>query len=205
MMKRLAVLLMVGWFPLLAPANTSDSCLVSTAGYEHRGLFIRCGIAPHLSSTSRFTSGGFIASLSPGYVLGNRWELFLNFTTGEDQLPVQRGTPVYGRMLSGGAGIELIWFLSSQTAHLRPFISSGFNFATLLNGGSGYNGDGPQLSIGCEWELSRSASVALSADYLLLLFHSAVGDAIAPGSFSAFRDQLLSVHATVALYPNIVP
>ena len=176
-----------------------------SAAQCRQGIIFDLGLSPHLSSPASYAPGPFEASLGFGYVLNRRFELAVEIYSGTENIPAGTHVPEWGFLQSGAASCEVRYFLTDLQA-VRPFAVVAYELSTVLDGGGhGYNGGGPQIALGLQFELSDAFAVTFDGAYSSLRYHDPVTGSDPRGVFRPFTDSMLSVGGRVMFYTGLVP
>lgn len=135
--------------PQYSPADSSVS--------EYpKGISLMSSYSQNISSFS--SSRNFEVSLGVGYNITSLSMIALRIFTGTSHLSEQH---LDGRFGVGGGALEYTQRLFAPSA-LRPAITVGYERLTLLQSGSGLNGEGFRLQLGVEYIATQH--LALRAD-----------------------------------------
>ena len=201
-MKNLLVLMIIVVAPATLVGQNTDSC-----GVHHAGLFFEVAALPFLHASSTLGNGGVNVTISPGYVIGENSAVLVSFQSGSESLADEMTRPASGRMLIGGASLEVLRYFGESAVYRRPFVGVGGGLTTLLQkvSGRGYNGNCAFLEGGVQWEVSDNLYLRTALQYRWVHWFNFVGTLNADESFSSFTDGEIALGVTVAFYPNITP
>jgi hypothetical protein len=159
--------------------------------------------APHFSSINSYSDGGYSFSLGFGLNFSSLFQMTFQVYTGREMIPPGSEKPVDGWLPLGGASLEATFFFRSGTG-VRPYGSAGYGLYTI-GGGDGYNGGGPHIEAGVEWDFSRYVSIRGGAQYSVIRFHDPTGEAFQAAGFQPFTLRLAGAAIRCAFYPSVLP
>ncbi len=201
--RRVLAALFLLFPPALAMAQSPSDEPAARDSSRHFGLVFDMQAAPHFSSLSSYSDGGYSISLGFGLNFSPLFQMAIHVYTGREEIPAGSVTPADGWLPFGGASLEATMFFTSGSA-VRPYGTAGYGLYTIA-GGNGYNGGGPHLEVGAEWDLSRYFSIRAGAQYTILRFHDPTGEASQAAGFEPFTAHLLGAAIRCAFYPSVLP
>jgi len=203
--KRHALLLipaLLFWSP---PVSAADESVADSA--RPFGLQFDFDAAPNLSSQSSYKTGGYAVSLGFGVRFSHAYLVAIQVYTGFQPIAPDNGRPVSGILSVGGAALDLSYVLPAGSS-IRPYGACGFGLYTYLgpqSGFRGYNGNGPHLEVGGQWDLSRYFSLRAGLRYTRIYFFNPVTNGSSSENFENFTEHLLSAAIRFSFYPSVLP
>ncbi len=188
--------------PAISNERSSGVAHDDSVACRHTGLVFSLGVEPHVSSIT--VNGGYLVSMSVGYLVTSQFSLACEFYTGDENVGKDFTRPVWGRCLVGGGGLvsKLVY---ARFGRVQPYAGLGYGLYTILLNEVGYNGGGVHFSLGIQVDLSDNFSASADASYTRARFYNTVGDADPRGVFEPFVDHLFGVRTSISFYPNILP
>ncbi len=205
MKKQLRLLLVLTLSIIASCIVSAQSDSVKADIPNYKGLVVTLGYWPHHSSLAESSvpqGTGLIIGI--GYLLNNHLQASLKIHSGSESIPEGPERPLWGRMLSGGAGLDLSYTVHGFT-YIAPYITAGFDVYTILEGGWGYMANGPRVAIGGRFFFLRHLSMDAGFMMSHLRFYSTYGEISSPREFEQFHSTFTGFTLAVSFYPDFLP
>lgn len=205
-LRRFLIISLLVMLPTRNVRADEEECVASDT-CRHFGLIFDVQGFQNFSSLLSYHDGGYTGSLGFGVNFSRRFQLMIAVHTGSEKIPQGIMKPASGVLSLGGAEVQATIFFV-EGASLRPYAACGYGLYTCLGaqqGIRGYNGGGPHVEAGVQWEISRYFALRTGVNYTRVRFFNPVGDGPPSSIFEPFTAHLLGPVLRVSFYPSVLP
>jgi hypothetical protein len=182
---------------------------VSLAGREWRaaaprGLSLTALYTPYLTSLSARKRGNGAFALRVAYDILPWLGAGVAVGTGSEYVDSTRLGPTAGKLSLGTLTLEVVLHpIESRT--LRPFLAIGYGPCTILDGRSGYNGDGIGVDLGEEIRIGTDIGLAAALSYQHRTYPQRIDDGRSTEPGSPIGEHTLGIGIGGTLYFELSP
>ena len=198
--------------PLVEATDTS----VTRGVASPRGFSTSFGRTESKSSLSGYSALNYDSWVGFGYNISPDILAEMRIYTGSETTTPAHIQPVTGKFDYGG-GALLLTYRFFHGASLRPFLTGGYELATILTsaskpilsvpgtGSSGYNGRGLQLYAGLEYYISEYVSLEGNTAYRRLEYFDLIVNGTNLGHRAVLIDDSFGISVGCNIHFNFVP